>query len=153
MNLGANAAVGGSQNCLQFSGSAILNPVEYVNGLAEAFVAKGGQIFEETRVRKPDNNKVTTMAGNQVSTLTEPHVSLPHFWAGSSQQLNMYIWPHVQLSMYAYDRCATLVSPRLRVVFTLLCPVLQAGASHVVFKVMDVVRHTVLRIGTNPGVG
>ena len=58
--------MGGFQDCLQFSGSAVLNPVDYVNGLAEAFVAKGGQIFEQTRVRKPDSNKVITMAGNQV---------------------------------------------------------------------------------------
>lgn len=72
VSLGAGAAVGGFQDCLEFSGSAVLNPVDYVNGLAEAFVAKGGQIFEETRVRKPDNNMVTTMAGNQVSHVTNP---------------------------------------------------------------------------------
>lgn len=65
--LGTGANVGGFQECLQFSGSAVLNPMAYLNGLAEAFVAKGGQIFEETRVRKPDSSKVTTMAGNQVS--------------------------------------------------------------------------------------
>ena len=61
--------MGGFQECLQFSGSAVLNPLAYINGLAEAFVAKGGKIFEETRVRKPDNNKVITMAGNQVSAV------------------------------------------------------------------------------------
>lgn len=65
--LGTGANVGGFQECLQFSGSAVLNPMAYLNGLAEAFVAKGGQIFEETRVRKPDSSKVTTMAGNQVT--------------------------------------------------------------------------------------
>lgn len=67
--LGTGANVGGFQECLQFSGSAVLNPMAYINGLAEALVAKGGKIFEETRVKKPDNNKVTTMAGNQVSTI------------------------------------------------------------------------------------
>ena len=79
MDLGAGEAVGGFQDCLEFSGSAVLNPMDYVNGLAAAFVAKGGQIFEETRVRKPDNNTVTTMAGNQVSPVTEnpPPPSLP----------------------------------------------------------------------------
>lgn len=77
MSLGAGAAVGGIQDCLKFSGSAVLNPVDYVNGLAEAFVAKGGHIFEETRVRKPDNNMVTTMAGNQVRNDTDPPQSPP----------------------------------------------------------------------------
>jgi len=38
-----------------------------LNGLAEAFVGKGGQIYEQTRVWKPDTNHVTTMAGNKVS--------------------------------------------------------------------------------------
>ena len=67
VNLGGGPGVGGFQQCLQFSGSAVLNPVQYLNGLAEAFVAKGGQIFEQTRVRKPDTHHVTTMAGNKVT--------------------------------------------------------------------------------------
>lgn len=67
VNLGGGPSVGGFQQCLQFSGSAVLNPVQYLNGLAEAFVAKGGQIFEQTRVRKPDTHHVTTMAGNKVT--------------------------------------------------------------------------------------
>jgi len=64
--LGGGSDVGGFQQCLQFSGSAVLNPVQYLNGLAEAFVEKGGQIYEQTRVRKPDTNQVLTMAGNKV---------------------------------------------------------------------------------------
>jgi glycine/D-amino acid oxidase-like deaminating enzyme len=67
VNLGGGSEVGGFQQCLEFSGSAVLNPVQYLNGLAEAFVAKGGQIYEQTRVQKPDTNHVTTMAGNKVS--------------------------------------------------------------------------------------
>ncbi len=64
--MGGGSDVGGFQQCLQFSGSAVLNPVQYLNGLAEAFVEKGGQIYEQTRVRKPDTNQVLTMAGNKV---------------------------------------------------------------------------------------
>ncbi|DBB18648.1 TPA: hypothetical protein ACH3X3_000265 [Trebouxia sp. C0006] len=67
VNLGGGSEVGGFQQCLEFSGSAVLNPVQYLNGLAEAFVAKGGQIYEQTRVQKPDTNHVTTMAGNKVT--------------------------------------------------------------------------------------
>lgn len=43
-----------------------MDPIKYINGLAEAVVAKGGQIYEQTRVRKPDTSEVTTMAGNKV---------------------------------------------------------------------------------------
>lgn len=96
MNLGANAVVGGFQNCLQFSGSAVLNPVDYVNGLAKAFVAKGGQIFERTRVKKPDNNKVTTMAGNQVSI---PLILMASFiYLFGQDEVDSYTCIHVSMA-------------------------------------------------------
>lgn len=129
MNLGANAAVGGFQNCLQFSGSAVLNPVDYVNGLAEAFVAKGGQIFEETRVRKPDNNKVTTMAGNQVSNPSTPlHLVIfslvPLFWIRSQVKSTA---KRVSMATCTAEHVyilhtATSVFSRLSLVFMFLCP-------------------------------
>ena len=64
--LDGSPAVGGYQQCLRIPGAAVLNPIKYINGLAEAVVAKGGQIYEQTRVRKPDTSEVTTMAGNKV---------------------------------------------------------------------------------------
>ena len=67
VDLGGGVGVGSFKQCLQFSGSAVLNPVQYLNGLADAIVSKGGQIYEQTRVRNPDTHKVTTMAGNKVT--------------------------------------------------------------------------------------
>jgi N-dimethylarginine dimethylaminohydrolase len=52
----------------------------YVNGLAKAVASKGGKIYETTKVRKIDNNQVTTadgviVTGGEVvlATFTPPH--------------------------------------------------------------------------------
>jgi N-dimethylarginine dimethylaminohydrolase len=51
-----------------------------VNGLAKAVASKGGKIYETTKVRKIDNNQVTTadgviVTGGEVvlATFTPPH--------------------------------------------------------------------------------
>ena len=46
----------------------MLNPVAYLNGLAKAITDKGGKIFEQTRVRKPDSRVLETEGGNKVSS-------------------------------------------------------------------------------------
>ena len=72
VELDGSPAVGGYKQCLEFPGAATLDPIKYINGLAEAVVAKGGQIYEQTRVRKPDTSEVTTMAGNKVCIFLKP---------------------------------------------------------------------------------
>lgn len=59
---------GGIKHCLQLEDAAVLNPVAYLNGLAKAITDKGGKIFEQTRVRKPDRSVLETEAGNKVSS-------------------------------------------------------------------------------------
>ena len=81
VNLGGGPDVGGFKQGLQFFCSAVMNPVHYLNGLAEAVVAKGGQIYEGTRVRNPDTNQVNTMAGNKVM-INGPLLSPPHYNPG-----------------------------------------------------------------------
>lgn len=52
----------------------MLNPVAYLNGLAKAITDKGGKIYEQTRVRKPDRSVIETEAGNKVSlSMQEAH--------------------------------------------------------------------------------
>ena len=58
---------GGIKHCLQFEDAAVLNPVAYLNGLAKAITDKGGKIYEQTRVRKPDRSLLETEGGNKVS--------------------------------------------------------------------------------------
>ena len=45
----------------------MLDPIKYINGLAEAVVNKGGQIYEQTRVRKPDASVLTLWSGHKVN--------------------------------------------------------------------------------------
>ena len=63
---------GGIKHALQLEDAALLNPVAYLNGLAKAITDKGGKIYEQTRVRKPDRRELETEAGNKVSRLTHP---------------------------------------------------------------------------------
>jgi len=58
---------GGIKHCLQLEDAAVLNPVAYLNGLAKAITDKGGKIYEQTRVRKPDRSVLETEGGNKVS--------------------------------------------------------------------------------------
>ncbi len=65
---------GGIKHCLQLEDAAVLNPVAYLNGLAKAITDKGGKIYEQTRVRKPDRSVIETEAGNKVSlSMQEAH--------------------------------------------------------------------------------
>ena len=61
------AEEGGIKHCLQLEDAAVLNPVAYLNGLAKAITDKGGKIYEQTRVRKPDRSVLETEGGNKVS--------------------------------------------------------------------------------------
>ena len=54
---GADAAAGGIKIAVQFPGSADINPVQYVQGLAKAVAARGGRIFEHSRVKVTGDNK------------------------------------------------------------------------------------------------
>ncbi|DBA83939.1 TPA: hypothetical protein ACH3X1_006435 [Trebouxia sp. C0004] len=58
---------GGIKHCLQLEDAAVLNPVAYLNGLAKAITDKGGKIYEQTRVRKPDRSVLETDGGNKVT--------------------------------------------------------------------------------------
>ena len=54
---GGDAAAGGIKIAVQFPGSADINPVQYVQGLAKAVAARGGRIFEHSRVKVTGDNK------------------------------------------------------------------------------------------------
>ena len=54
---GGDAAAGGIKLAVQFPGSADINPVQYVQGLAKAVAARGGRIFEHSRVKVTGDNK------------------------------------------------------------------------------------------------
>lgn len=54
---GGDAAAGGIKLAVQFPGSADINPVQYVQGLAKAVAARGGRIFENSRVKVTGDNK------------------------------------------------------------------------------------------------
>lgn len=69
VTLGGGPDVGGAQTAIKFPGTAVLHPLRYIQGLANAITSKyGGRIYEQSRVRKHDqSNKVlTTMDGFKV---------------------------------------------------------------------------------------
>ena len=86
-----SAKEGGIKHCLQLQDAAALNPVAYLNGLAQAITGMGGKIFESTRVRKPDRSVLETEAGNKVKA-TKPFPSLP------AQIISF--WPDVQAEWF-----------------------------------------------------
>lgn len=60
VNLENDSSSGSIGKALKFPTAGQFNPIKYVNGLAKAVVSKGGKIYETTKVRKFDNNEVTT---------------------------------------------------------------------------------------------
>ena len=52
---GGKAEAGSIRVAIKFPGCANLDPVKYLQGLAKAVAARGGQIFENTRVKEAKN--------------------------------------------------------------------------------------------------
>lgn len=80
VDLGNDPSSGSIGTALKFSNAGQFDPIKYVNGLAKAVASKGGKIYETTKVRKIDNNQVTTADGVVVTggevvlaTFTPPH--------------------------------------------------------------------------------
>lgn len=53
-------------HAIKFPSTVVLDPIRYIDGLADAVVKAGGQIFEQSRVRDPSTKKCTTMEGHSV---------------------------------------------------------------------------------------
>ena len=58
VSLDGSPAVGGIKEALMFPGCANFQPVQYIQGLAEAFKKAGGRIYEDTRVLSTDKTYV-----------------------------------------------------------------------------------------------
>jgi glycine/D-amino acid oxidase-like deaminating enzyme/nitrite reductase/ring-hydroxylating ferredoxin subunit len=58
---------GGYHSAVVFPGAGEIQPLMYLNGLAEAIKKKGGQIYEMTKVSNIDGNKVHTKTGHTVT--------------------------------------------------------------------------------------
>ncbi|GBG82654.1 hypothetical protein CBR_g35020 [Chara braunii] len=67
VDLGQQPEVGQIGTCLKFPGCADFHPLRYLDGLAEAFVAHGGRLYEKSRVWKQKGNAVTTSDGFTVA--------------------------------------------------------------------------------------
>jgi glycine/D-amino acid oxidase-like deaminating enzyme/nitrite reductase/ring-hydroxylating ferredoxin subunit len=66
VNLENDPSTGSVGRALKFANAGQFNPIKYVNGLAKAVTSKGGKLYETTKVRKFDNNDVTTADGIKV---------------------------------------------------------------------------------------
>lgn len=53
-------------HALKFPNTIVLDPIRYVDGLADAVAKAGGQIFEQSRVRDPSTGACITMEGHKV---------------------------------------------------------------------------------------
>jgi glycine/D-amino acid oxidase-like deaminating enzyme/nitrite reductase/ring-hydroxylating ferredoxin subunit len=53
-------------HAVQFPDTIVMDPIRYIEGLADAVAKAGGQIFEQSRVRDPSSKKCTTMEGHSV---------------------------------------------------------------------------------------
>lgn len=58
VSLDGSPAVGGIKEALMFPGCADFQPLQYIQGLAEAFKKAGGRIYEDTRVMNTDKTYV-----------------------------------------------------------------------------------------------
>jgi glycine/D-amino acid oxidase-like deaminating enzyme/nitrite reductase/ring-hydroxylating ferredoxin subunit len=63
VDLGSDPSSGSISTALRFPNAGQFNPIKYLNGLAKAVASKGGRIYETTKVRKIDNDNVTTADG------------------------------------------------------------------------------------------
>lgn len=53
--------------CIEFPNQAQFHPLKYIHGLCHAIVAKGGQIFTETRAKEIDETGITSHDGFKVN--------------------------------------------------------------------------------------
>ncbi|KAK9805134.1 hypothetical protein WJX72_001432 [[Myrmecia] bisecta] len=67
VDLGGGPDVGGIRSAVKFAGSADFQPMQYVNGLAEAVTKMGGRIYENSRVMKTSGSEVTTADGYTIT--------------------------------------------------------------------------------------
>lgn len=58
VSLDGSPAVGGIKEAILFPGCANFQPLQYIQGLAEAFKKAGGRIYEDTRVLSTDKTYV-----------------------------------------------------------------------------------------------
>lgn len=64
VDLGGKSVAGGIREALMFPGCADFQPLQYINGLADAIVEKyGGKIFEHSQVLKTTGKKVIRRIG------------------------------------------------------------------------------------------
>lgn len=66
VDLQGEAAGGSIRTALKFPGSAEFHVLQYLDGLADAITAKGGKIYEGTKVTHISGNKVETQDGHNV---------------------------------------------------------------------------------------
>lgn len=70
VDLGGSKRSGSVGRCLKYPNSAEFHPLKYVDGLAEAFVRRGGRLFENTAMisQSKDGTEVRTKQGHTIKT-------------------------------------------------------------------------------------
>ncbi|XP_024538060.1 uncharacterized protein LOC112348921 [Selaginella moellendorffii] len=96
VDLGGDPSVGKIHKALRFPDAAEFHPLMYINGLAEAFVRRGGKIYEISRVMEIDG-------GSQVKTADGVSVSTGAVVVATNSPLNHDLFVHArQAASHSY---------------------------------------------------
>lgn len=95
VDLGGGQEVGGIERCLLFPDSAYIHPIKYVDGLIDAFVAKGGRFYENTAVVDQ-----TQYSGKEVTTKDGYKVKADAIVQATGSPVNMNLAIHARQSAY-----------------------------------------------------
>ena len=104
MDLGGLSVAGGIHEALLFPGCADVQPLQYINGLADAIVTKyGGQIFEHSQVLKTSGKKVS------LRSVAHPKHMLPDLLSPSVSRVKTPGYLHVNEPLEEPQNCRSVV--------------------------------------------